>query len=160
MEDLNVKVSDPYREHIDNLRQKFVNLISKTPDNQDILLTKDEESKLAQIVIKSGAKNALSGRMISKLTHIIDQLYEWHDGRGVLIVGHSNTFCSGSDLIGVRATANQEQGLQLAQIMQYNLLRLQQLPMVSVALIEGYALGGGAELATGADLRLMSGKLT
>lgn len=91
----------------------------------------------------------------------------------MLLLGDGGTFCSGSDLVGVRASVIKEGrnsteltariatsvGLQLAQVMQYNLIRLQRLPMVSVALIEGYALGGGAELATGADLRLMSGEL-
>lgn len=148
--------TDFYREHIDNLRAKLVDLPCKSPQEQDVLLKLDEERKLATLTIKSGPKNALSGRMIAKLSEVIDALYQWREGLGLLIIGHGGTFCSGSDLVGVRATANQEAGLQLAQIMQYNLMRLQRLPMVSVALIEGYALGGGAELALGADLRLMS----
>lgn len=171
MEDL-----DSYREHIDNLRRKLAELPCKTPDNQDVIMTLDETRQVAIVKIKSGAKNALSGAMIIKLTEIIDQLYRWQDGLGVLLLGDGGTFCSGSDLVGVRASVSKQQrqenyytdaelsaattvGLHLAQVMQYNLMRLQRLPMVSVALIEGYALGGGAELATGADLRLMSGEL-
>lgn len=146
------------REHIDNLRRRLELIASKTPDEQDITLEKDEQTKLAKICVRSGAKNALSGKMISKLTEVLDELAEWRAGKGVLLHGFNGTFCSGSDLVSVRATANSEAGLEIAQIMQYNLMRLQQLPMVSVALIEGYALGGGAELATGADLRLMTSK--
>lgn len=215
------------REHIDNLRSKVEHLICKTPQDQDVWLELDETTKVAKIVLKSGAKNALSGRMLSKLTQVIDQVYELCSPRGVkgsslasngsaesesetatvivarpeagtetelgqhtrevkknetttkdvsdnkwlqqnqleearckgvLIQGFGETFCSGSDLISARETANQQAGFELAQIMQYNLMRLQLLPVVSCAFIEGFALGGGAELAMGADFRLMSRK--
>lgn len=43
----------------------------------------------------------------------------------------------------------------MATLMQYNLAKLQTLPMITMALIEGKALGGGAEIATTMDLRLM-----
>lgn len=146
------------REHIDDIRWRLEKLQCKTPENQEVKLYKNEKTKLAVIEIKSGAKNALSGKMISQLTQVLDQLYEWPRGRGVLICGHNGTFCSGSDLISVKETASEEYGFDLAAVMQYNFRRLQLLPMISVALIEGYALGGGAELASAADIRLMEGK--
>lgn len=149
-----------YRQEIDNIRRKLEQLKCKTPENQEVNLYKYEDTKIAVIEIKSGAKNALSGKMISQLTGVLDQLYDWPQGRGVLICGHNGTFCSGSDLISVRETASQEYGLDLAAVMQYNLRRLQLLPMISVALVEGYALGGGAELASATDMRLMTGKLS
>lgn len=143
--------------------------------------------QLAQLIIKSGAKNALSGKMISELTERLDELERWawrecdakgqneeeeevgEDGRGrgddrevakcLLVRGHGGTFCSGSDLITVRSTTTSEQDSQaLAELMQFNFGRLAQLPLVSVAFVEGYALGGGAEFALAADMRLMSGE--
>lgn len=153
-------LEDSKRQYIDIIRRPLESLSSKTPANQEILLKLDETSKLATIYIKSGAKNALSGKMISQFTDILDELISYKDNcKGVLIRGYGETFCSGSDLIGVRETASHEAGLQLAQIMQFNLMRLQRLPMISVAYLDGYALGGGAELAMGADLRVMSSKL-
>lgn len=49
----------------------------------------------------------------------------------------------------------------MATLMQYNLSRLQTLPMVTMALIQGRALGGGAEIAVTTDLRSItkSGKI-
>ena len=44
----------------------------------------------------------------------------------------------------------------MATLMQYNLARLQALPMITMALIQGRALGGGAEIAVTADLRAMT----
>lgn len=51
---------------------------------------------------------------------------------------------------------NYEDGLKMATLMQYNLIRLQTLPMITMALIQGKAIGGGAEIAVANDLRLMT----
>ena len=58
--------------------------------------------------------------------------------------------------MSVRELANYEDGLKMATLMQYNLSRLQALPMITMALIQGKALGGGAEIAVTTDLRLIT----
>lgn len=180
------------REEVDELRKRLEVLPNKTPENQQVLLEffdhvegqqqqqADKEApakrrkvfKFAKLTLQSGAKNALSGRMISQLTERLDEIEQWllaseaeedaneqeFGGHALLIEGANGTFCSGSDLVAVRASANQLQGLELAKVMQYNCLKLEQLPLISVAHLEGYALGGGAELALAADFRLMSRK--
>lgn len=181
------------REHVDNIRAKVRELINRTPENHEIQLEFEERDrgetvkfgprrvKLAQLIIKSGSRNALSGKMICQLTDRLDQLDQWlkcggdnmratkdeneeeeedkdQDARCLLVRGYGDTFCSGSDLKGVRETLSQPMGWELAQLMQYNLGRLERLPLVSVAFIQGYALGGGAELALATDLRLMTGE--
>ncbi|CAG8526657.1 10740_t:CDS:2 [Paraglomus brasilianum] len=45
---------------------------------------------------------------------------------------------------------------KMGSVMQDTLLRFFRLPLVSVAAIEGYALGGGAELTTSCDYRILS----
>lgn len=144
-------------------------MASKTPQDQQILVEfgTRNEVEVAIITVKSGAKNALSGRMISQLTEALDQVDLWLDkdqdrddvARCLLIKGFGSTFCSGSDLIAARETANQTAGLALAQVMQFNMMRIQRLPIISICHLEGYALGGGAELALASDFRLMSGEL-
>lgn len=52
--------------------------------------------------------------------------------------------------------ANYEDGLKMATLMQYNLNRLQTLPMITMSFIEGRALGGGAEIAIATDLRAIA----
>lgn len=59
--------------------------------------------------------------------------------------------------MSVRELANYEDGLKMATLMQFNLARLQALPMITMALIQGKAIGGGAEIAVTTDLRAMAG---
>lgn len=160
------KANDPLvdfeRERIDEIRHNYLfNLIRKQSELEDkITLEKCDESRVATIWIENiEFKNALTGKMIAQLTDVLDELHRWQDtGRVVLIRGRGRAFSSGFDLVAARASGSHSYGLYLAQVMQYNLMRLQSLPMLSIAFIEGYALGGGAELALGADLRLVTGK--
>jgi len=45
---------------------------------------------------------------------------------------------------------------KMGSVMQDTLQRFFRLPLISVAAIEGYALGGGAELTTSCDYRILS----
>lgn len=94
--------------------------------------------------------------MIVDLCKIISELEEWNLGKGLILWGGQNSFCSGADLQLVRQISTSSGGHQFAQIMQNVLTRLYQLPLVSVALLSGKAIGGGAELSTACDFRLMA----
>ncbi|XP_031677870.1 uncharacterized protein LOC109885705 isoform X1 [Oncorhynchus kisutch] len=52
--------------------------------------------------------------------------------------------------------SNPQDGMKMCTFMQNALTRLLRLPLLSVALVEGNALGGGAELTTASDFRLIS----
>ena len=94
--------------------------------------------------------------MIVDLTDVVSELEKWKTGKGLLVHGASHTFCSGGDLKTVRAIGNSVSGEKMSSIMQKTLTKLLNLPLLSVALVEGLALGGGAELTTACDFRLMS----
>ncbi|XP_066850417.1 ethylmalonyl-CoA decarboxylase isoform X3 [Anser cygnoides] len=49
-----------------------------------------------------------------------------------------------------------QDGMNMCMFMQNTLTRLMRLPLISVALIQGKAIGGGAELTTACDFRLMT----
>ncbi|KAG8447685.1 hypothetical protein GDO86_014985 [Hymenochirus boettgeri] len=52
--------------------------------------------------------------------------------------------------------AELKEGMMMCMLMQNTLTRLQRLPLISLAFIQGKALGGGAELSTACDFRLMT----
>jgi len=101
-------------------------------------------------------KNALTGYMMVKLAEVVDELEQWQNGKALVLLGSEGTFCSGADLSIIKAINTPEEGNLMCAFMQRTLTRLGRLPLVSVAAIEGKALGGGAELALACDFRLMS----
>ncbi|RVE62440.1 hypothetical protein OJAV_G00157220 [Oryzias javanicus] len=116
-----------------------------------------QDSGIAVLTINNPHRmNAFSGTMMVDLEEKVTQLENWTDGKGVIVQGAAQTFCSGSDLNAVRAMSNSQDGMKMCMFMQNTLTRLLRLPLISVALVEGKALGGGAELTTACDFRLMA----
>lgn len=75
----------------------------------------------------------------------------------MIIHGSGGFFSSGADLTIVKATMSDPAGGRKMNIlMQDNLNRFQNLPFITVAVIEGKALGGGAEVSTACDFRVMT----
>ncbi|XP_010705645.1 ethylmalonyl-CoA decarboxylase isoform X4 [Meleagris gallopavo] len=97
--------------------------------------------------------NAFTGTMMLELQERVTELENWKDGKGLIICGAGNTFCSGSDLNAVKAISNSQDGMNMCMFMQNTLTRLMRLPLISIALVQGKALGGGAELTTACDFR-------
>uniref|UniRef100_A0A1B6FY39 Ethylmalonyl-CoA decarboxylase n=1 Tax=Cuerna arida TaxID=1464854 RepID=A0A1B6FY39_9HEMI len=128
-----------------------------TGGSVDIMM--DEQSGIATLLLNHPEKkNSITGKMMVDLSNAIKQLESWEAGKGILIYGADNNFCSGGDLNFAQKTGTAEGGYKMATFMQNVLTRLQNLPMVSVAFIEGFAIGGGAELAISCDFRLFSNK--
>jgi ethylmalonyl-CoA/methylmalonyl-CoA decarboxylase len=92
--------------------------------------------------------------MMLDLADIVSDLEAWEEGKGVIVHGAGGTFCSGGDLTLMKAIMCPEKGVLMSALMQDTLTRLYRLPMLSVALIEGAALGGGAEVAVSCDFRV------
>ncbi|XP_065487766.1 ethylmalonyl-CoA decarboxylase isoform X2 [Caloenas nicobarica] len=52
--------------------------------------------------------NAFTGTMMLGLQERVTELENWKDGKGLIIYGAGNTFCSGSDLNAVKAISNSQ----------------------------------------------------
>ncbi|XP_069829754.1 ethylmalonyl-CoA decarboxylase isoform X1 [Dendropsophus ebraccatus] len=115
------------------------------------------EGGIAELCINNPSrKNAFSGTMMLELEERIVDLENWSEGKGLIVYGAENTFCSGGDLSTMKSISNPKDGLMMCMFMQNTLTRLHRLPLISVALVEGKAIGGGAELCTACDFRLMT----
>ncbi|MDT8344905.1 MAG: enoyl-CoA hydratase-related protein [Thermohalobaculum sp.] len=100
------------------------------------------------------ALNALSFDILGQIAEALDTVAGWRDIRALLITGAGDkAFCAGADIreLRNRTLADQRHGAELGQAV---FARLDRLPVASVALVNGYAFGGGAELAMACTFRL------
>ncbi|KAH9185267.1 hypothetical protein AeNC1_012758 [Aphanomyces euteiches] len=104
------------------------------------------------------ARNAMSGKMMAEFMDAVKILEEQMESLNCVVVcGHERHFCAGADLrVAKEHLSLPEGGATMSRVMTDALTRLRRLPLVSVAVIEGAAMGGGAELATACDFRLVS----
>uniref|UniRef100_A0A8C0MRM8 Ethylmalonyl-CoA decarboxylase n=1 Tax=Canis lupus familiaris TaxID=9615 RepID=A0A8C0MRM8_CANLF len=137
--------------HEEDLKKKLQQFPGGSVDLQK------EDSGIGILTLNNPSKmNAFSGVMMLQLLEKVIELENWTEGKGLIVRGAKNTFSSGSDLNAVKALATPEDGMALCMFMQNTLTRLMRLPLISVALIQGRALGGGAEVTTACDFRLMT----
>lgn len=121
-----------------------------------VSLRKDDASGVGELVFSHpGKRNSFSGEMMVALHDAVAELEAWPLGRALLVLSEGDLFCSGGDLDMMRALDSPEQGAQMAALMHDALTALHDLPLLSACLVQGRALGGGAELTTACDFRLM-----
>ncbi|MCB9758703.1 MAG: enoyl-CoA hydratase/isomerase family protein [Alphaproteobacteria bacterium] len=123
----------------------------------------DTSGPVLRLVLDNpGARNALSGRMLGQLDDAVAALEALVQDPtcpavGLLVRGEGTaSFCAGADLRLVRQQVGRpEMADALSRFGHHLTERIRCLPLISVAVIEGAAIGGGAELATACDLRVM-----
>ncbi|QDZ14922.1 enoyl-CoA hydratase/isomerase family protein [Humibacter ginsenosidimutans] len=94
-------------------------------------------------------RNAIDRRMVDELHEVCAELER--DPKILIITGTDGVFASGADIAEmIERTAEDA----LAGINMNLTIRVARLPMPVIAAVDGYALGGGAELAYAADLRI------
>lgn len=99
------------------------------------------------------ALNAISFALLDDLDQALDEI-EASDAKGVIVVGAGNkAFCAGADIkeLNGRSPAEQKRDTLRGQA---TISRLGRLRSPSVAVIQGYAFGGGLEIALACTFRL------
>jgi enoyl-CoA hydratase len=101
------------------------------------------------------ALNALDRELTAALEETVERVAARVDLRVVLVCGHGRAFCAGNDIKEMRSlTGDAAQALATRHAALMD--RFAQLPQVTLAVIDGHALGGGLMLAVAQDLRIAS----
>jgi enoyl-CoA hydratase/3-hydroxyacyl-CoA dehydrogenase len=117
---------------------------------------------VAEIVLdRPQQMNTVSPELLDEFADACDRLEAEEDVRAVLVSGAGDrAFCAGADAVGMAGSAEPIAAVELGRKGHETWGRLEELPMPVVAAIDGYALGGGMELATCADMRVASSRST
>ena len=105
---------------------------------------------------RKDVRNAVNEEIMQGLTEALDSLETSNELRAVILTGEGEeAFCSGGDLKWLQSFESREAGLGMSRRMQEIMGRLSALPIPVIAVLNGYALGGGTEIAMACDMRII-----
>lgn len=107
---------------------------------------------VARIVINRPRLNMINGQVLDGLDAIVSELSADSGVRAVVVSGEGPVFCAGADLSQFFNTPGAF--MDFARKGARAMRRLSEMPKITVAVLKGYALGGGLELALSCDVRL------
>lgn len=99
--------------------------------------------------------NALNSQFFQEFNHFLTSLEQRNDIRVIIITGEGKAFVAGAD-IAEMVNKTQQEGYQFGKIGQDAFARMERMPQIFIAAINGFALGGGCELAMACDFRIAS----
>jgi enoyl-CoA hydratase len=100
------------------------------------------------------ALNALNLELLDNLREIVNELYQNSDTRGLILTGDGDkAFVAGADIKEV-ASMTPDQALTLSKNGQELFSRIENCPKPIIAAVNGFALGGGCELAMACHIRI------
>lgn len=124
-------------------------------DYETLLFARDGATLIVTIN-RPQALNALSRQVIAELNQVAEDAIENDSVRAVILTGAGDrAFVAGADINELHAlTGKPAEAQAYAYAIQAMTLRWERLPKPVIAAVNGYALGGGCELAMAADIRL------
>lgn len=120
----------------------------------DVLVHAQIEDDIAILTLnRPDRRNALNRAMLSELGANLAMLSGRKDLRAVLIRGEGKAFAAGADIAEMKSLGS-AQAMNVSRLAQRIFTAFEHLPQPTIALIHGFALGGGLELALACDIRI------
>jgi enoyl-CoA hydratase/carnithine racemase len=129
------------------------------PPNDRIAFALDEKGVGHLRLTRADKLNALDPAMIDALLAAGEALYDMPRLRCLVLSGEGRAFCAGLDLASMAAGLADAGNLATrthgnANRFQQMAMQFRKLPVPVIAAIHGVCLGGGLQIAAGADLRV------
>jgi enoyl-CoA hydratase len=125
--------------------------------NYEILKMAVDGAVAVVTVSRPQAMNALNTRFFQEMDSLVAEIGGRDDIRAVVITGDGKAFVAGAD-IAEMAGKTQDQARAFSKIGQRTFRSLELLEKPVIAAVNGFALGGGCELALACDIRIASAK--
>ena len=118
------------------------------------ILKYQEDSGIGILTIsRPEARNALNSLFFKEFNLFLDSLKSLKELKVLLITGDGKAFVAGADIAEMQKM-NVSEGLAFSKSGQETFTRLSELDIPVIAVVNGYALGGGCELAMACDFRI------
>ncbi len=122
------------------------------------LLERSVEDGIALLALnRPDALNALNGPLLDQLEAALDEIEQSPEIHAVILTGNGRAFAAGADIAEI-AALDRAAGLAFARRGQSLFTRIERLPKPVVAAVNGFALGGGCEIAMACHVRIASAK--
>ena len=121
------------------------------------LLTTLENNIFTITINRPDKLNALNREVMNDLNNVMDEVYKNAEIKSVIITGAGEkAFVAGADISEFSGLSQQE-GMALAKRGQDIFFKIENSPKPIIAAVNGFALGGGCELAMACHIRIASG---
>ncbi len=121
--------------------------------NYEILKT-DIQDEIAIVTIsRPEAMNALNSKFFEEMNAFLDEMSKNNKVKVIILTGEGKAFVAGAD-ISEMVNMNSEQGKKFSKTGQDTFSRIENLDKPVIAAVNGFALGGGCELALSTDFRI------
>jgi len=120
-------------------------------------LIADQTGSIATITLnRPEARNALDFAMRRELLMALDEIEASPTARVVILTGAGGHFCAGGDVKTMRKRHTAAEGRGRVELLNGAVLRLADFPLPTIAMVDGYAVGAGSNLALCCDLIVAS----
>jgi enoyl-CoA hydratase/carnithine racemase len=130
--------------------------------NDRVSITMEDDGVAQVRMIRADKMNALDPAMFAALLEAGSALHEMPGLRAVVLSGEGRSFCAGLDLSSMgdpdrrRETPLTERTHGNANAPQQAALQWRKLPVPVIAAVHGVCFGGGLQIASGADIRVVA----
>ena len=130
-------------------------------ENDRVRIERGDDGVAQVRLIRADKMNALDAEMFDRLIEAGQSLHEMKGLRAVVLSGEGRAFCAGLDLSSFGRNRSNEPALTErtfgnANRAQQVAMQWRKLPVPVVAAVHGVCFGGGLQIASGADIRVVA----